>query len=485
MPVRRAGTPCQSSCGVAVQPARPLQCDTTGLAGFPSADRQTIVHLHLDPVGGIAGDVFVAALLDALPELEPTVVSLLDAIDLPNGVAAERRDHTDGILTGSRFVVDVPALPHEHGPHDEPDHDGPRRHEHHHGRDGDHDDDHEQRGHRHVGDILDWLQSSVADAGVLARAIDIFEILAVAEATIHGTDPTDVSFHEIGAWDSIVDIVAAATVIEHSGATSWSVGPLPTGSGRVASAHGLLPVPAPAVVLLLEGFVVFDDGRPGERVTPTGAAILRHLRAVSAPPATPMIQGRTGSGFGTKRFEGIANIVRVRELCPVGATAPSMTPTTDEVAVIEFEIDDQGAEDLAVGLDHLRADPGVLDVVQTPGTGKRGRMVAQVRLLVEPADATAIIDRCFAETTTLGVRVTTVERRILPRTSVEADGRQVKLARRPGAGSATVTAKTEIADVDALRSHSERDAARLTSAAAALADAPAPGPNPVAPSETP
>jgi uncharacterized protein (DUF111 family) len=241
------------------------------------------------------------------------------------------------------------------------------------------------------------------------------------------------------------------------------------------------------VVLLLEGFVVFDDGRPGERVTPTGAAILRHLKAASAPPATPMVQGRTGSGFGTKRFEGIANIVRVRELRPVdesaSPTTPTPTPTTDEVTVIEFEIDDQGAEDLAVGLDHLRAEPGVLDVLQTPGTGKRGRMVAQVRLLVDPAHAPDVIDRCFAETTTLGVRMTTVERQILPRTSVEADGRRVKLAQRPGAGPATVTAKTEIADVDELRSHRERETARRAAAEAALADASASVTDPVSPSE--
>lgn len=450
-------------------------------AGSPAADRQTIVHLHLDPVGGIAGDMFVAALLDALPELEPTVASLLGDLDLPAGVVAERRGHTDGILTGSRFVVEVPPLPHERGSGHESSAGPADLHDqdHGHGHTG------EDQGHRHVGDILQWLRASIADVGVLARAIDIFEILATAEADIHGTHPADVSFHEIGAWDSIVDIVAAATVIEHSGATSWSVGPLPTGSGRVASAHGMLPVPAPAVVLLLEGFVVFDDGRPGERVTPTGAAILRHLHAASTPPAMPMIQGRTGSGFGTKRFEGIANIVRVRELRPIGAAAPTATPSTDEVTVIEFEIDDQGAEDLAVGLDHLRAEPGVLDVVQTPGTGKRGRMVAQVRLLVDPARAADAIDRCFAETTTLGVRVATVERRILLRTSVEADGRRVKLARRPGAGPAMMTAKTEIADVDDLRSHREREAARAAAVSAALADASVPAHDPVAPSETP
>lgn len=433
------------------------------------------MHLHLDPVGGIAGDMFVAALLDAMPELEPTVVSMLEALDLPAGIAAERRPHTDGILTGSRFVVDVPPLPHEH--------------DHGHGHAHDHDHDHEHSaaaaGHRHVGDIMAWLRHSVPDPGVLARAIDIFEILAVAEATIHGTDPADVSFHEIGAWDSIIDIVAAAAVIEHSGATSWSVGPLPTGSGRVASAHGLLPVPAPAVVLLLEGFAVFDDGRPGERVTPTGAAILRHLGAAPNPPATAMTQGRTGSGFGTKRFDGIANIVRVRELRPIGSATPATGPTTDQVTVIAFEIDDQSAEDLAVGLDHLRAEPGVLDVVSTPGTGKRGRMVAQVRLLVDPAHADDVVDRCFAETTTLGVRTATVERRILPRAAVEADGRRVKLARRPGTGPVGVTAKTEVADVDVLRSHHEREAARAAAAAAALADVSEHGGDPVPPSQTP
>ena len=139
------------------------------------------------------------------------------------------------------------------------------------------------------------------------RAIAIFAVLAEAEGRVHGIAPAEVSFHEVGAWDSIMDIVAAAALIEDIGAAGWSTTPVPLGSGRVRSAHGDLPVPTPATALLLEGLEVFDDGRPGERVTPTGAAILRHLMPGQGLPRRRLRLGRVGHGFGTKRFAGISN----------------------------------------------------------------------------------------------------------------------------------------------------------------------------------
>ena len=127
---------------------------------------------------------------------------------------------------------------------------------------------------------------TMLDPAVRRRALAIFSLLAEAEARVHGCAVEDVLFHEVGAWDSIADIVSAAFLIEESAATNWTVGAIPLGAGRVHTAHGLLPVPAPATALLLEGFPFIDDGVGGERVTPTGAAIVRQRFRVR-PAASP------------------------------------------------------------------------------------------------------------------------------------------------------------------------------------------------------
>lgn len=386
------------------------------------------MHIHLDPIGGIAGDMFVAALLHAWPEHTAAVEAGLARLGAPAGVHARNEAFSDGILTGARFVVTDPI-----GDHDQHPHHGLHAHDHHHG-------------HRSFRDIRALLQRSGLAGTVVAQAVGIFTRLAEAEAKVHGLAPDDVTFHEIGAWDSIIDIAAAAIVIDRLGAGSWSVSPLPIGSGRVRTAHGELPVPPPAVVLLLEGFPVFDDGRPGERVTPTGAAILRHLGPALAAPAGVRRLGRVGYGFGTKRFQGISNVLRVRSL-----DAMTGRGETDEVAVLRFEVDDQTPEDLGVGLEHVRAEPGVLDVMQSPVFGKKGRMAIQVQVLVHADAVDQAAARCLRETTTLGVRIERVQRRILARQAIavpagEAGPVRVKVATRP---DMTSTVKAEMDDIAA------------------------------------
>ena len=415
-----------------------MPCPAAGGASQWSREgaRSDGMHLHLDPVGGIAGDMFAAAVLDTFPALEEELRTALDASGLGAYAGVTRLDHEDGVQSGSRFVVEPRAAAETHA-----------------------------REAAEIGRIID---GSGLDDGVRARATAIFSLLAEAESRVHGVPADAVRFHEVGGWDSIADVVSAAWLIEALGPIEWSCAPLPLGRGRVDSAHGTLPVPAPATVLLLEGMPVHDDGRPGERVTPTGAAILRHLAPSFAPLPGPLRLVRSGSGFGARELEGLSNLLRLLAFEPL---APE-NAASDRVTVCTFEVDDQSPEDLAVALDRLRALDGVLDVVQAPVFAKKGRLGAQVQVLAHPGARARIIDEVFAQTTTLGVRWHEVNRVVLTRDEIQVDGDggtvRVKRALRPGRG---FTVKAEMDDVAALGvGRKARERVRYQAEAAALGD---------------
>ncbi|MGD9536078.1 MAG: LarC family nickel insertion protein [Alphaproteobacteria bacterium] len=388
-------------------------------------------HIHFDPVGGVAGDMIAAALLDAFPEHAGQVV---DAVaEITGGEARAQlvafRDHT---LAGHRFEVLVPRAPHEH---------------------------------ISLAEIEARLAASALPSAVKDRAGAIFSRLAEAEAGVHGIAPERVTFHEVGALDSIADIVAAATMIEAIGPASYSIGPLPLGSGRIETAHGTLPVPAPAVVDLLAGFVVHDDGIAGERVTPTGAAVIRQLNPRPAPVPTGRLL-RRGLGFGTRRLPGLSNVLRILVL--EATQQPDDRGWTQEhVALIAFEVDDQSPEDLALGLERVRAVAGVLDVLQLPVTTKKGRLAVQVQVLAVPEARDAVIHACFEQTTTIGLRHALVERAVLSRHMAGTPELRVKVATRP---SGRRTAKPESDDLAKQANRRERDAARRRAVVAALTD---------------
>ena len=375
------------------------------------------MHIQLDAVGGVAGDMFIAAVLDAFPNLRDGMVSAIRAAGLPVEVHLGLAEHRDHALTGLRFRVTEPretaALP---GAHHHP--------------------------HTPYAAIRAQLQASALEPAVKEHAVGIFSLLAGAEARVHGKTVDTVSFHEVGEWDSIADIVGAAFIIDALAPATWSVSALPLGRGRVRTAHGLLPVPTPATVLLLEGFEFVDDGLEGERVTPTGAAILRHLGCSQAGGRKSRKLLRTGIGFGTRTFPGLSNVLRVLAFEEARAGSGG-----DEVAQILFEVDDQTPEDLAIAIDKLRAQPSVLDVLQTPAFGKKGRMTMHIQVLADPADLENVFDACFNETTTIGLRYQVLQRRKLSRTgrTVEAGGRRVrvKVTERP----AKTTAKIEADDL--------------------------------------
>ena len=300
----------------------------------------------------------------------------------------------------------------------------------------------------------------------MGHALGIFKLLAEAEGAVHGVSPDEVGFHEVGAWDSIADIVGAAVLIDKLRVTHWTCSPVPLGGGRINTAHGIIPLPAPATTRLLVGLQTLDDGVQGERVTPTGAALLRYLcppdEATEDRERGVRCLSATGFGFGTKTLPIISNCVRALcfSLRPAANVAGSR-----RIHALEFEVDDQSGEDLAMGLDRLRAHPGVLDVTQSAVFGKKGRMMVHVQVLAKEAYADEIIDECFRETTTIGLRRQIVhgvglERRI---ESVVVDGceRRVKVVERPGGK----TAKAESDDVAAHRGHFAR--ARLRAQAEA------------------
>ena len=374
-----------------------------------------MLDIHLDPLGGIAGDMFVAGLIDLRPDLAPGLAKVLAALPLLDGVSTEALPHNDGVLTGHRFIVAR-----------------------------DHDDDHhEHHGHHgHVAwkQIRDMLEAAAIDEATRTHAIAIFTHLAEAEARVHGATPEAVEFHEVGAWDSIADIVAAAFMIGQIGAARWTIGPLPLGGGRVKSAHGMLPVPAPATALLIEGFTTIDDGITGERVTPTGAAIVRHLCEGQEPVRKARRLVGSAHGFGTRKLPGISNCLRVLAF----ETDETTAHRRDRIVVLDCEIDDQTGEDLGVAIDHLRARDGVLDIIQAPVFGKKGRMMTHLRVLVAEVREDDVVAAIFDETTTLGLRRMPVERFVLDReiASTDVDGRtlRVKLAARPSGKTAKLEA---------------------------------------------
>ncbi|WP_404294409.1 LarC family nickel insertion protein (plasmid) [Microvirga sp. RSM25] len=393
--------------------------------------------IHLDAVGGIAGDMFVGALLDAFPDLRPRVMADAASVLPPQAGVAELAERQSGAVRALSFGLsggghahpshhdnsDAPAGAHRHGSHA---HNGPEvvathRHE------------HSEHTHHTSNDgtfrnIVARIRAAHLAPGTADHAISILTILAEAEAFIHCVPIEQVHFHEIADWDSLLDVVAAGSLAAALEEFTWSVSALPRGGGLVRTQHGLLPVPAPATARILEGFEWRDDGIAGERVTPTGAAILKHL---VRPPAIK-VEGRSitsGTGAGTRVLPGIPNILRAL----VFEEAPDLVQ--DQVTVLKFEIDDMTGEEIGTAADRLRALEGVLDLSIGQRWGKKNRPMQSFSLLVRPDRAEGVIACCFTETSTIGLRSRMESRRVLQRKLSSFDSIGVKTVRRPAGES--------------------------------------------------
>ena len=258
-------------------------------------------------------------------------------------------------------------------------------------------------------DMLRPIECSTLSDSVKARASAVLRRLAEAEARVHRVPVDAVHFHEVGDLDTLVDVVGAVAGLDALGVERVHVSPLPIGGGTVETAHGRLPVPAPATAELLRGFPVYDNGAAAELVTPTGAAILTTLGTPGRLP--PMTLERIGWGAGTRDL-AIPNLLRLL----VGqATGPETEPGEVETLVsVETTIDDMSPQLYEPLLERLLA-AGALDVYLTPVIMKRSRPGTVLTVLAAPELAGRLAEVLFRETTTIGVRWSEVRRRRLPR----------------------------------------------------------------------
>jgi uncharacterized protein (TIGR00299 family) protein len=281
--------------------------------------------------------------------------------------------------------------------------------------------------HRHLADILDLLEGSGLEPEVKERAASLFRRLAEAEAAVHGTSPERVHFHEVGAVDSIVDIVGGVLALRWLAADRFYASPLNVGSGTVKMAHGTFPVPPPATARLVAGVPVYGAGE-GELLTPTGALLVTaHATGYGSLP--PMRIEKTGHGAGSRETKDRPNVLRLI----VGEE--DRAAGGDRVLVLETEVDDAAPQLLGPLVERL-LEAGALDAFLTPVQMKKGRPGILVTVICPPDEREAIEELLFRETTTLGVRRQEWDRTVLERETATVETAygpiRVKIGRRRG-----------------------------------------------------
>jgi uncharacterized protein (TIGR00299 family) protein len=369
---------------------------------------------YFDCAAGAAGDMMLGALLDlGLPieELRKALATIdLGGYELRAQTvqrASMRATKLDVVIGGEP----VPVVEHEH-PH--------VRHSHGH----DHPHDHDHAHGCSAAEIFKLIEASGLSAAVKDRALHLFHRLAEAEASVHGTTPEEVHFHEVGAVDSIVDIVGSVWGLHWLGVDRFVSSPLNIGGGVVKMSHGTYPVPAPATARLLEGAPVYGEGTL-ERVTPTGALLVTgHASSYGPLPAMRLL--KSGHGAGTRDTKDRPNVLRIM----VGEDAAG---AGDRVLVLEAEVDDISPQLLGALLERL-FEQGVRDAYFTPVQMKKSRPGVLITVIAGLDQQAAVEELLFRETTTLGVRRHECSRTTLERESVTVSTAYgpiaVKLGRR-------------------------------------------------------
>ena len=338
--------------------------------------------LYLDCFSGISGDMSVGALVDAGADFD-AIAAALKTLGVEGFVVTAEKTVKKGV-TATQFLV-----------HCDPDAKQP---------------------HRHLRHVAEIIEGAALPGSVKAAAIATFTLLAEAEAEVHGSTIEKVHFHEVGAVDSIADIVAAQHALHLLGVERVVVSPMNVGGGTLRCAHGVMPVPAPATALLLRGKPTYGTEDAGELVTPTGAALVAQW-ADTFGPAPPMSATAIGYGSGEKDLPDRANVLRavIGEAAEVHQDAGG-----GAVFVAEANIDDMCGE-LFPPLVSALLEAGALDAWLTPILGKKGRPAQVVSALCAEDTLRAVTDAMIVHSTTLGVRWRMAERRVLERRFALAD----------------------------------------------------------------
>jgi uncharacterized protein (TIGR00299 family) protein len=334
---------------------------------------------YLDAFSGISGDMLVGALADAGAS-QTAIIDALASLETGAVLSFERVKRCG--IAATKFHVAIAPV-------------------------------HETHAHRHLSHILKMIEKAALPDRAKHNAAAVFQRLGKAEAAVHQMPIEHVHFHEVGAADSIADIVGACVAFELLGVTHIVSSPLNVGSGTASTAHGLLPVPAPATAELLRGKPIYSDGPAKELTTPTGAALAVTLaREFGAMP--PISIAAAGYGAGGYDFPDRANVLRVI----LGEETGAVEATT--ITVLEANIDDLSPQILAYAMDRL-LEKGALDATLQPIEMKKGRPGTLLRVLARPEDRETMAQVIFAETSTLGLRTYTAERRVQARHWVDVE----------------------------------------------------------------
>ncbi|MCC6822289.1 MAG: nickel pincer cofactor biosynthesis protein LarC [Verrucomicrobia subdivision 3 bacterium] len=384
--------------------------------------------LYLDIFSGISGDMFIGALIDLGVDAHK-LERELGKLKLNGYHLHVARQHKSAI-EGVKFDVHLAhAHRHEHEPghaHEHPHHHGEQDHGHDHSHSQKH-HEHDEHGHdeqRSFTEIKHLISQSKLSPWVKKKAVAVFQRIAEAEGKIHGLPPAQVHFHEVGAVDSIVDIVGAAIGLEMLGKPRVVASPVVEGTGWVKCTHGRFPVPTPATLAILgaRGIGLTQCDEPHELVTPTGAALLAEF-AERFEPMSGLVAERIGFGLGTRDNKTRPNVLRA-VLGKSGPATPNLQPSTsnaqrydwetDRIAVLETNLDDISGEILGRLVETALA-AGALDVFHTPIQMKKNRPGVLLTVLCAEAEADQFSEMILRETTAFGVRRTLAERRKLRR----------------------------------------------------------------------
>lgn len=384
--------------------------------------------LHIDAFAGISGDMTVSALRD-LGVPEEVFQAALSALSIELPECRFERDLRNGIA-GWRFKVKghdqeegSEAVHHHHRPEEEDHHGEGHTHSHPHSPSHSHSDVH-RHGHPHDhghessdshthgqnhAEIVTLLEKSTLSPAVRNRALALFRRIAIAEGSIHGVPPESVGFHEVGAVDSIADIVCACAGFEYLRIDRISCGELIEGSGHIHCAHGTFPLPAPATLALLKGIPFRQVNEPWEHITPTGAAIVAEF-ATSFTPMPEMSVESIGYGLGSRHTPNRPNVLRLI----LGKRVEKNTAETDEVVELRCNLDDLSPEHASSALEAMMK-AGALDATLTPTVMKKGRSGWILEVLCGESDAQRLSEIILRQTTAFGVRRHRLERMKLER----------------------------------------------------------------------